>query len=216
MSLAACEATIRPAPAAGSDGSVLCPVGCPEPRDGGRATRDAGGSDAGVRDAGPGDGGAGDFCAPLPRAGNAITAPAGFAPTRVVARWDRASCASPALIVALTEGDCELATGERVVLRFNEANVTDARILPGINVLFADGSHPLQLTYVRPDMPSLAVGPCTTGTVEMDMLALTRGGRLVARFDATLDDCGLVGDSGVSLVGTLDVPIAEGSAEACP
>jgi hypothetical protein len=172
--------------------------------------------DAGRRDAAGPDAGAGDFCADFPRAGSTISAPAGFAPTRLVARWDGASCASPALVVALTEGDCALTGGERLVLRFSEASWTDGRILPGTNILFPDGTHPIQLTYVRPDPPSLTVGPCADGTVEIDVAEFARGGRLVARVDATLNDCGVVGDVGTNVVATLDVPILQSSRDACP
>ncbi len=214
--LAACEADVRPPAPPPSDASVLCPVGCPGPRDGSVAEDAASPVDAGRRDAGVLDAGARDFCAELPRAGSAVTAPAGFMPTRIVARWDPVSCTSPALVVALTEGDCALTSGERLVLRFAEASWTDGRILPGTNILFPDGTHPIALTYVRPDPPSLTVGPCADGTVEIDMAEFARGGRFIARIDAALNDCGVIGDVGANVVATVDVPILQSSGDACP
>ena len=213
--LAACEADVRPPAPPPSDASVLCPVGCPGPRDGSASDVDASTVDAAPRDASARDAGVLDFCGDFPRAGSSLSAPDGFAPTRLVARWDRASCASPALVVALTEGDCALTAGERLVLRFNEASWTDARILPGTNILFPDGTHPLQLTYVRPDPPSLSVGPCADGTIEIDVAEFAGGGRFVARIDAAVNDCGIVGDVGVRVVATVDVPILQSSGEAC-
>jgi hypothetical protein len=212
----ACEAEARPPAPPASDASVLCPVGCPVPRDGSTPGDDAATGDAGPRDGGDADVGPTDFCAEFPRAGSALTAPSGFVPTRIVARWDRASCASPTLLVALTNGDCALTDGERIVLEFNEASWTDARILPGTNILFPDGTHPLQLSYVRPVPPSLTVGPCADGTVEIDVAELVRDGRFVARIDATLNDCGMIGDVGVNVVATVDVPVLQSSGEACP
>jgi hypothetical protein len=214
--VAGCEPEARPPAPPGSDASVLCPTGCPGPRDGSVVEDAASPVDAGRRDAGVLDAGTRDFCADLPRAGSAVTAPAGFTPTRIVARWDPVSCTSPALLVALTEGDCALTGGERLVLRFTEASWTDGRILPGTNILFPDGTHPIAVTYVRPDPPSLSIGPCADGTVEVDMAEFARGGRFIARIDAALNDCGVVGDVGANVVATVDVPILQSSGDACP
>ncbi len=214
--VAACEAEVRPPAPPPSDASVRCPVGCPTPRDGSTPGADAAAGDAGPRDSGAPDAGLADFCVDFPRAGSALSSPSSFVPTRIVARWDRASCTSPALLVALTNGDCALTRGERIVLRFTEASWTDGRILPGTNILFPDGTHPIQIAYVRPDPPSLTVGPCADGTVEIDVAEFARGGRFVARIDATLNDCGVVGDVGVNVVATVDVPILQTSGEACP
>lgn len=215
--LVACaEAPAHPPPAPDLDGSIgSCPTGCPPPpTDGG--PRDLGSS----RDAGPRDGSTtgplGGLCAGFPRAGSSVSAPVGFAPTSLVARWDRESCAVPELVIALTEGGCDLTSGERLELRFAEAGVTDGVITIGVNAIFSDGTHPLRLRYVSTGTPSATVGPCGVGTVDIDMLALTRDGRFVASFDVTLDDCDVFGDPGVSLVGTFDVPILESSADACP
>ena len=133
----------------------------------------------------------------------------------MLARWDTDSCASPELVVAFTEGGCGLTDGERVELRFSEARLLDSGIVIGINTLFVDGTHPLRMRYVRTDAPSATVGPCGVGTVDIDMLALVRGGRFIANFDVVLNDCDLVGGPGIALVGAFDVSIAESSADAC-
>lgn len=181
--------------------------------------------DGGPRDAGVPDDGAtigvdmrplNGLCADFPRAGSSVTRPTGFTPTDIVARWNRESCAVPELIVALTEGDCGLTSGERIELRFTEANVTDGRISIGANSIFADGTHPLRMTYVSTTAPSTTVGTCGTGLIEINMLALNRGGRFIARFDVTLDNCEVSSDPGVALIGTFDVPILESSRDACP
>lgn len=190
-----------------------CAFGCPQPMDGGPSDAGVPEDDASIDvDMAPLNG----LCADFPRTGSSVTRPVGFTPTDIVARWNRESCAVPELVVALTEGDCGLTSGERIELRFSESNVTDGRILIGANAIFPDGTHPLQMTYVRTTVPSTTVGPCGTGLVEIDMLALNRGGRFIARFDVTLDNCEVFGDPGVALVGSFDVPILESSRDACP
>ena len=54
------------------------------------------------------------------------------------------------------------------------------------------------------------------GTVVIDQLSLVRGGRFSATFDVTLDDCAVFGDSGISLRGSVDVPVVESASDACP
>jgi len=213
----ACGDDVRPPPSppleAGVDGMLPCAFGCPQPMDGGPP--DA----AAPEDGATIDGDMAEpsgLCADFPRAGSSVTRPVGFTPTDIVARWNRESCAVPELIVALTEGDCGLTRGERIELRFSESNFTDGRIVIGANSIFSDGTHPLRMTYVSTTVPSTRVGTCGAGLIEIDMLALNRGGRLIARFDVTLDNCEVFGDPGVSLIGSFDVPILESSRDACP
>jgi|GEM_PF-7026050 len=215
--LVACGDDERPPPPppleAGVDGMLPCAFGCSQPMDGGPAdasrSRDGAAIDV---DMAPSNA----LCSGFPRAGSSVTRPIGFTPTKIIARWNRESCAVPELIVALTEGDCGLTRGERAELRFSESNVTDGRIVIGANSIFSDGTHPLRMTYVSTSAPSISVGTCGTGLIEIDMLALNRGGRLIARFEVTLDNCEVFGDPGVSLIGSFDVPILESSSDACP
>lgn len=206
---------VHPPPPPGLDGSIE--MGCAPlcRRDGG--PRDLGGpSDDGGRGDASVDGGLTGFCEPFPRAGSSATLPSGFAPTRIVARWNTEACALPELIVALTEGGCDLTDGERFELHFNEANVTDGSIMLGLNTLFAGVSSPLRMRYVRVDPPSATYGPCAVGAVTINMLDLRASGRFSANFDVTLDDCALAGDAGVNLMGSIDVPVLQSSGDACP
>ena len=210
------DAPAHPPPAPELDGSVgpCVPYCVPPPTDGGpvdlSVSFDGGHHDAGV------DSGIGGFCAPLPRTGSSLALPAGFVPSQVTARWDRESCARPELVVGLTEGGCGLTDGERFELRFAAASVAEGSVAVGVNVLYADLSSPLSLVYVRTDAPSVTVGPCGVGTVVIDQLSLVRGGRFSATFDVTLDDCAVFGDSGISLRGSVDVPVVESASDACP
>ncbi len=206
----------HPPPAPGLDGSVgpCVPFCVPPPTDGGPVDLSVG-FDGGHADASL-DSGLGGFCAAFPRTGSSLTRPSGFLPTQVTARWDRESCARPELVVGLTEGGCGLTDGERLEVRFAAASVAEGSITVGVNVLYADLSSPLSLVYVRTDAPSVTVGPCGVGTVVIDQLSLVRGGRFSATFDVTLDDCDVFGDSGISLVGAVDVPVVESASDACP
>jgi hypothetical protein len=215
--LGACTAEpLHPPPAPNLDGSVgpCVPYCSPPPTDGG--PRDLGSTSDGGRSDASSDAGLGGFCAAFPRAGSSASLPIGFAPTRIVARWDTESCAVPELVVALTEGGCDLADGERLELRFREAQVTDGSIAVGLNTLYAEVASPLSLTYVRTAAPSATVGPCGVGQVVIGALSLARGGRFSATIDVTLDDCALVGDTGINVVASIDVPILASSADACP